>query len=418
LRSTLAWTFLFSTLALSPTRAEEPTKFEWKNGDRVVLIGDTLIERDQKYGYLETVITAQNPDKTITFRNLGWSGDTVRGLSRARFGPPSEGWDHLKQHVLALKPTVLIVGYGMAESFEGETALPAFRSGLNQLLDAFAPLKPRVVLVSPIPHGDLGPPLPGPAPHNAVLGQYVDAIGKTARDRGASFVDLFNLGYGGKAIAPFPMTDDGIHLSPFGYWLLVKRFEIRLTYQGAHWEVVLDRRRLDSNLDRDRTGLDLGTQITRARSTDEGIAFESLDALLPDSPAPDGTPSPFVPRDRVLKVHGLEPGTYALKVDGKNIVTAPAEQWGKGVALGMVPERDQAEALRKLINAKNLLYFHRWRPQNETYLFGFRKHEQGNNAREIPLFDPLVEAKEREIAKLRNPTKHVYELTRQTEPGK
>ena len=36
------------------------------------------------------------------------------------------------------------------------------------------------------------------------------------------------------------------------------------------------------------------------------------------------------------------------------------------------------------------LYFYRWRPQNEIYLFGFRKHEQGNNAgSEIPLFDPL-----------------------------
>jgi hypothetical protein len=43
------------------------------------------------------------------------------------------------------------------------------------------------------------------------------------------------------------------------------------------------------------------------------------------------------------------------------------------------------------------LYFHRWRPQNETYLFGFRKHEQGKNGIEIPQFDPLVEAKEKAI---------------------
>ena len=48
------------------------------------------------------------------------------------------------------------------------------------------------------------------------------------------------------------------------------------------------------------------------------------------------------------------------------------------------PDFEQAEALRALIVAKNRLYFHRWRPQNETYLFGFRKHEQGQNAVEIP----------------------------------
>ena len=46
---------------------------------------------------------------------------------------------------------------------------------------------------------------------------------------------------------------------------------------------------------------------------------------------------------------------------------------------------------------KNRLYFHRWRPENETYIFGFRKKEQGQNAVEIPQFDPLVAAKEAEI---------------------
>ena len=47
--------------------------------------------------------------------------------------------------------------------------------------------------------------------------------------------------------------------------------------------------------------------------------------------------------------------------------------------------------------AKNQLFFYRWRPQNETYLFGFRKHEQGKNAKEIAEFDPLVDKAEEEI---------------------
>jgi hypothetical protein len=46
--------------------------------------------------------------------------------------------------------------------------------------------------------------------------------------------------------------------------------------------------------------------------------------------------------------------------------------------------------LKKLISQKNQLFFHRYRPQNETYLYLFRKHEQGNNAVEIPQFDPLI----------------------------
>jgi len=72
-------------------------------------------------------------------------------------------------------------------------------------------------------------------------------------------------------------------------------------------------------------------------------------------------------------------------------------------ALGLKPvdyasmNADQVEQLRKLIIEKNRLYFHRWRPANETYLHLFRAHEQGQNAKELPMFEPLVEAQELEI---------------------
>lgn len=53
--------------------------------------------------------------------------------------------------------------------------------------------------------------------------------------------------------------------------------------------------------------------------------------------------------------------------------------------------------LRSAIVEKDRLFFHRWRPANETYLFLFRKHEQGQNAKEIPQFDPLIAAQEKQI---------------------
>lgn len=55
------------------------------------------------------------------------------------------------------------------------------------------------------------------------------------------------------------------------------------------------------------------------------------------------------------------------------------------------------EQLAGLIRSKDELFFHRHRPQNETYLFLFRKHEQGNNAVELPQFDPLVEQLDQQI---------------------
>ena len=57
--------------------------FELKDGDRVAFLGDTFIERMQVHNYLELRLTTAWPNRNITFRNLGWSGDTPRGVSRA-----------------------------------------------------------------------------------------------------------------------------------------------------------------------------------------------------------------------------------------------------------------------------------------------------------------------------------------------
>ena len=296
--------------------AEPDTKpLTLKDGDRVVLLGNTFIERDQAYGYLETLLTIRHPHDNVTFRNLGWSGDTVTGVARARFGTPEDGFQHLKEHVLALKPTVMLVGYGMNESFEGEKGLPEFEKGLNRLLDTLAETKARIVLISPLRHEDLGRPLPDPKQHNADLERYVAVLKKVADDRNHGFIDLFH-GMPAPKNTQEHWTDDGIHLTPLGY-----------------------------------------AQAARV----------IVNALEPPSVNADGSPRMHLDQKRV-------------------------------------------EQLRGVINAKNLLYFYRWRPQNETYLFGFRKHEQGQNAREIPLFDPLVAEKEKEISKLRIPASQNDEL--------
>jgi hypothetical protein len=119
-----------------------------------------------------------------------------------------------------------------------------------------------------------------------------------------------------------------------------------------------------------------------------------------------------------LKLAGLKPGRYELLIDGKTAGVADAETWAHGLPVVHAPQYEQAEKLRQATIKKNRLYFYRWRPQNETYLFGFRKHEQGQNAREIPLFDPLVAEEEKEIAKLRVPVPHVYELKPESGVGR
>ncbi|MCC9658319.1 aquaporin [Rhodopirellula halodulae] len=62
-------------------------------------------------------------------------------------------------------------------------------------------------------------------------------------------------------------------------------------------------------------------------------------------------------------------------------------------------EDSSRNALLDAIARKNAFFFHHYRPQNETYLFLFRKHEQGNNAVEVEQFKPIIQAADEAIWK-------------------
>ncbi len=291
------------SLASSGFAAAAPKPFELRDGDRVVFLGDTLMEREKDHGYLELMMTLRFPDRNVTFRNLGWSADTPVGISRVSFDwPKGEGemFRVLMEQVKLVQPTVVVLGYGMASSFDGAAGVAKFKADYGKLMDGILAVNAstRFILLSPIRHEQLPSPLPNPDRHNAMLTGYVQAIQELAEQRGVAFVDVFqDLAHamGSKG----PLTENGIHLSALGYQHLAHTIA-----RGLGW-------------------------------------------------------------------NGFEP-RFAGYAD-----------------------------LRDAIVAKNQLFFHRWRPENSTYLFLFRKHEQGRNAQEIPRFDPLIEAEEARIAKLR-----------------
>lgn len=395
---------LSSVLATMTARGDESPRFVLSDGDRIVLVGDTLIERDQRYGYLETMLTLQNPDKDLTFRNLGWSGDTVSGLSRAGFEPPEAGYRQLIEQVHAAKPTVLIVGFGMADSFDGEAGLPRFVAGLNRFLDAVAGTQARVVLLSPIAHARLGAPWPDPSAHNAMLERYGRSIAELARSRGAWFIDLFEPTRSREARGGAPITDDGIVLNEAGYRFLAGRIARGLDPSDV-WEA--PRVELAMGV---AVGMVRRAKVGRVESSVSGLRFRLERETL--AAAGDEADRPPIDLGFVLEVKGLPAGRYELRSDSRPVAARSADEWARGVQIADGADLAQVERLRATINRKNLLFFHRWRPQNITYLFGFRKHEQGKNAIEIPRFDPLVAEQENEIARLRKPVARAYELNR------
>ncbi|MCC9607331.1 SGNH/GDSL hydrolase family protein [Blastopirellula sp. JC732] len=377
----MAWAVV-TLFAANSALAELPES--WKDGlvdgERVVFLGNTFIEREQRDGYIETALTAAYPDRNITFRNLGWSGDNVYGRSRARFGNVDEGWNHLNASLDLTKPTAVIICYGSNAAFAGDAGLDDFRTGYARLLDAVSKHTKKIMLLAPPPLEDLGRPLPDPTKHNTDLAKYTAAIRDLAYERQFAFVDLFaglgekfEPGVKGKAT----LTSNGVHLTEYGYWEAARVITKAL---GKPTPVVT---------------LDKPTLTT-------AVPLNAAVSLPTHSVSYDDEVQDVAPDMIVRSTAPLE-GTLDLIVDEQKLGTAAAAQWKTGIGVNVPKLADAAEMLRREIVGKNELFFHRYRPQNETYLFLFRKHEQGNNAVEIPQFDPLIAVKEETIAKLRQP---------------
>lgn len=405
MRSLRTLACLIGGLLLTASAAEAAGEFEFRDGDRVVLLGGTFIERAQQYGVLESVLTTRWPDRNVMFRNLGWSADTVWAESRGIFDPPSAGYARMIEQVKGLQPTVIVVSYGFNEAFAGEPALARFLEQYRVLLHDLkgaAGEGVRFVMLSPHPHQDLGPPLPNPAPINRNLALYTAALKQFAGEQGIPFVDLFTdaipvevSGHRRSADSESE-TDNGLHLTESGYRAVAAILDERLFGRRPTFEVALsaDGKRVEAS----------GGRVEEVEKLADGLRFRATAERLPLAGAHDR---------RALRIEGLPAGDYELSIDGAPVLTLSAGEWAnhsKGW-LGDA-DREQAERLREAIIDKNELYFHRWRPQNVTYLFGFRKHEQGQNAVEIPQFDPLIEEKEAEIAVLRVPRTRTYELRR------
>lgn len=285
-----------SLLSISVAVAQE---FELRDGDRVVLLGDALIEQEQYSGWLEVMLTTAFPDRHVTFRNIGWSADTPAGDSR--FGlsllqagrePADEGWKQLQAQLQLTKPSVLILGYGMASSLEGGSAgASEFEQQLTRLVQYTQEVSPEVRFLFLSPISQVG----ASGRREAILEDYSRRIQSVASSFDAPYVDL------SQAASERSFRRDAIHLNAMGY--------------------------------------------------------QELAEYLAD---------------------GLE---------------LPNNEWLTS---------KHTSALREVIVRKNEWWFHRSRPANMAYVFGFRKREQGQNAGEIPQFDTLIEKEEELIAKLRS----------------
>ncbi len=191
---------------------------ELRSGDHFCIIGNTLADRMQHSGWLESLIYTRFPKHDLVFRNLGFSGDELVVRMRSQdFGTPDE-W------LTREKADVILAFFGYNESFKGAQALEQFRKDLDTFITDTLKQNysgkghPRLVLFSPIAqekHPD--PNFPDTDLNNANIREYAAAMAEVAKARGVPFVDLFTASQQAYANSKQPLTINGIHLSEDGY---------------------------------------------------------------------------------------------------------------------------------------------------------------------------------------------------------
>ena len=134
--------------------------------------------------------------------------------------------------------------------------------------------------------------------------------------------------------------------------------------------------------------LEMYTNAIARIAEKRGLGFVNLFNALPDG-TKETPPHPLTDNGIHFNDYGARRFAIAM-AKGLGIDLSNGDPFS-----GLSPET--AKNIQTLVNRKNREFFYRWRPQNDTYIFGFRKHEQGRNAVEIPQFDPIIEKLEAQI---------------------
>jgi len=208
---------ILTALSLIISSSAALAKFEFKKGDSVCLIGNSLPDRFNHDGWFEAVLQSELKGQEVRFRNLGFTGDTVKER------PRNQGFPSPENYLKICEADVIFAFFGYNESFKGEKGLESFMNDLSGMIDNYTKLKPngksdpRIVLFSPIAHENLNSPnLPDGNANNVRLEQYTKAIKAVADKKGVTFVDLFNPTKELYSKSKEAFTINGVHLNELG----------------------------------------------------------------------------------------------------------------------------------------------------------------------------------------------------------
>ena len=399
--------------------------FFLKDGDTVVFYGDSITERRLYSSFSEAFFLTRFPKVNVRFVNSGWAGDTVAG------GAGGSAQVRLQRDVIAYKPNVVTILLGMNDGHYqalNETTYNDFSTGYQRLVSTLKAALPqvRLTLLEPSPYDDVTRPPLFPGGYNEVLtrfGQFISALGQREK---AMVVDL-----NGAVVGPLTAVNakdpsaalnfipDRVHPGPAASLLMAEALLKSWNAPAIVTEAEID-------AESQTVSRTVRTQVHSILRTGSTLSWTQDAAALPfpidwrDSAVSVAAyTSDFIPAidDQPLRVKNLKPGEYTLRIDGREIVTYPADQFARGINLSALntPMLEQAAEVLKLTNQHIDLHVSRWRlvqvPLAQYELFRYNAA-----IAELDALEREVIARQHATAQ---PKRHFYEIVpKQTVDGR
>jgi lysophospholipase L1-like esterase len=342
-------------------------KFFLKDGDTVVMMGDSITEQLLYSNYVEMWAVSRFPAWKLTFRNVGIGGDRSVG-----------GNGRFKRDVLAYKPTVLTVDFGMNDgrygAFNPKNFAP-YMEGLQGIADQAKVAGIRVAWITPQPvEANQDAKGQGFETYNKTLEKFSEGVKEIAEKNGGLFIDQFHpywavietarkAGEKGRITA-----GDAVHPGPPGQTVMAAAILKGMSFPRLVSDVRI------ALVDKGQPAIQHDNcKVTQFEAKASGggapnsVKFMRQDNALPFFPEKAKSILKWAPlleemNDYGLKVTGLKPGRYEVRLGDKKAAEYSAAELAKGVnlasaALAAGPVAEQVNRVWKAVTDKNR-YFH------------------------------------------------------------
>ena len=356
--------------AALPEAPRPENGFALQQGDRVVFYGDSITDHRHYTSFVETYVVTRFPRLDVKFVHSGWRGDGVGG------GEGGTIDTRLARDVLAHKPTVVTVMLGMNDGGSrpfDPGRFEAYKAGYRHILETVRRGLPgaRVTLLQPSPYDDVTRPPDFAGGYNEVLVRYGAFVRELAGGQDMAVADMngpvvaaLKRAHAADTAAAARLIPDRIHPGAPVSLVMAQALLQAWSAPALVTEVEID-------VMRQVARVQVNTRVSEI-AAGEWVSWKQSDQALP---MPLDAADPLVAlvlrssdfmasvNRQPLRVLGLAPGHYALRIDGHPVGTFGSDQLSAGIDLAGLPTpmARQAAAVHALTLEHNALRWTRWR---------------------------------------------------------